>query len=134
MSIDKKDGRPYLSEDQAYELLRDALDEYGRALEHMPALWDDVKRKFADETSAQRLAHHEIACRYADDDRFTWDDRQEGKRRRRAPAKAKVRLRELERFFRHRYGVPCPTTTAAATTCWSPRITSPRLTGRLTGT
>jgi hypothetical protein len=37
VSIDKKDRRPYLSEDQAYELLRDALDEYGRALEHMPA-------------------------------------------------------------------------------------------------
>jgi hypothetical protein len=37
VSIDKKNRRPYLSEDQAYELLRDALDEYDRALEHMPA-------------------------------------------------------------------------------------------------
>ncbi|MGJ4951682.1 argonaute/piwi family protein [Bradyrhizobium sp. HKCCYLS20291] len=37
VSIDKKDRRPYLSEDQAYDLLRDALDEYGRALGHMPA-------------------------------------------------------------------------------------------------
>lgn len=37
VSIDKKDRRPYLTEDQAYELLRDALDEYDRALQHMPA-------------------------------------------------------------------------------------------------
>lgn len=37
VSIDKKNRQPYLSEDQAYELLRDALDEYDRALEHMPA-------------------------------------------------------------------------------------------------
>jgi hypothetical protein len=37
VSIDKKNRHPYLNEDQAYELLRDALDEYGRALEHMPA-------------------------------------------------------------------------------------------------
>lgn len=37
VSIDKKNRHPYLSEHQAYELLRDALDEYGRALEHMPA-------------------------------------------------------------------------------------------------
>ena len=37
VSIDKTNRRPYLSEDQAYELLRDALDEYDRALEHMPA-------------------------------------------------------------------------------------------------
>lgn len=37
VSIDKKNRHPYLSEDQAYELLRDALDEYDRALEHMPA-------------------------------------------------------------------------------------------------
>jgi hypothetical protein len=35
--IDKQNRHPYLSEDQAYELLRDALDEYDRALEHMPA-------------------------------------------------------------------------------------------------
>jgi len=37
VSIDKKNRRPYLSEEQAYELLRDALDEYDRALQHMPA-------------------------------------------------------------------------------------------------
>lgn len=37
VSIDKKNRHPYLSEDQAYQLLRDALDEYDRALEHMPA-------------------------------------------------------------------------------------------------
>lgn len=37
VSIDKKNRHPYLSEEQAYELLRDALDEYDRALEHMPA-------------------------------------------------------------------------------------------------
>tara|TARA_R100000789_G_scaffold7097_3_gene11454 strand:+ start:16189 stop:17592 length:1404 start_codon:yes stop_codon:yes gene_type:complete len=37
VSIDKRDRRPYLSEVQAYELLRDALDEYDRALQHMPA-------------------------------------------------------------------------------------------------
>jgi argonaute-like protein implicated in RNA metabolism and viral defense len=37
VSTDKKDRRPYLSEDQAYELLRDALEEYDRALAHMPA-------------------------------------------------------------------------------------------------
>jgi hypothetical protein len=37
VSIDKKNRRPYLSETQAYELLRDALDEYDRALQHMPA-------------------------------------------------------------------------------------------------
>jgi hypothetical protein len=37
VSIDKKNRHPYLNEDQAYELLRDALDEYDRALEHMPA-------------------------------------------------------------------------------------------------
>ncbi|MBA4794450.1 MAG: hypothetical protein H2041_12360 [Phenylobacterium sp.] len=37
VSIDKRNRHPYLSEDQAYELLRDALDEYDRALEHMPA-------------------------------------------------------------------------------------------------
>ncbi len=37
VSIDKKNRHPYLSEDQAYELLRDALNEYDRALEHMPA-------------------------------------------------------------------------------------------------
>lgn len=37
VSIDKKNRHPYLNGDQAYELLRDALDEYDRALEHMPA-------------------------------------------------------------------------------------------------
>lgn len=37
VSIDKKNRHPYLNEEQAYELLRDALDEYDRALEHMPA-------------------------------------------------------------------------------------------------
>jgi hypothetical protein len=37
VSIDKKNRRPYLNEDQAYELLRNALDEYDRALQHMPA-------------------------------------------------------------------------------------------------
>jgi len=37
VSLDKKDRRPFLSEDQAYQLLSDALDEYDRALEHMPA-------------------------------------------------------------------------------------------------
>ena len=37
VSIDKKDRRPYLNEDQAYDLLSGALDEYDRALEHMPA-------------------------------------------------------------------------------------------------
>ena len=37
VSIDKKNRHPYLSEDQAHELLRDALDEYDRALAHMPA-------------------------------------------------------------------------------------------------
>lgn len=37
VSIDKKNRHPYLDEEQAYELLRDALDEYDRALEHMPA-------------------------------------------------------------------------------------------------
>ncbi|CAO3425621.1 argonaute/piwi family protein [Azospirillum doebereinerae] len=37
VSIDKRNRHPYLSENQAYELLRDALDEYDRALEHMPA-------------------------------------------------------------------------------------------------
>jgi hypothetical protein len=37
VSIDKKNRHPYLSEGQAYELLRDALEEYHRALEHMPA-------------------------------------------------------------------------------------------------
>lgn len=37
VSIDKKNRHAYLNEDQAYELLRDALDEYDRALEHMPA-------------------------------------------------------------------------------------------------
>lgn len=37
VSIDKKNRHPYLSEDQAYELLREALEEYDRALEHMPA-------------------------------------------------------------------------------------------------
>jgi hypothetical protein len=37
VAIDKKNRHPYMSEDQAYELLGDALDEYDRALEHMPA-------------------------------------------------------------------------------------------------
>jgi len=37
VSIDKKNRHPYLNEDQAYDLLRNALDEYDRALEHMPA-------------------------------------------------------------------------------------------------
>ncbi|RVU04665.1 hypothetical protein EOE18_10930 [Novosphingobium umbonatum] len=37
VSIDKRNRHPYLSEDQAYELLRNALEEYDRALEHMPA-------------------------------------------------------------------------------------------------
>lgn len=37
VSIDKKNRHPYLNEDQAYELLREALNEYDRALEHMPA-------------------------------------------------------------------------------------------------
>lgn len=37
VSIDKRNRHPYLNEKQAYELLRDALDEYDRALEHMPA-------------------------------------------------------------------------------------------------
>lgn len=37
VSIDKKNRHPYLTEEQAYELLRDALDEYDRALEHLPA-------------------------------------------------------------------------------------------------
>lgn len=37
VSIDKSDRRPYLNEDQAYDLLSEALEEYDRALEHMPA-------------------------------------------------------------------------------------------------
>lgn len=37
VSIDKKNRHPYLTEDQAYTLLRDALDEYDRALQQMPA-------------------------------------------------------------------------------------------------
>jgi len=37
VSIDKKNRHPFLNEEQAYELLRDALDEYDKALEHMPA-------------------------------------------------------------------------------------------------
>lgn len=37
VSIDKKNRHPYLTEDQAYTLLRGALEEYDRALEHMPA-------------------------------------------------------------------------------------------------
>lgn len=37
VSIDKKNRHPFLNETQAYELLSAALDEYGRALEHMPA-------------------------------------------------------------------------------------------------
>lgn len=37
VSIDKKNRRPYLNADQAYALLWDALEEYDRALEHMPA-------------------------------------------------------------------------------------------------
>ena len=37
VSIDKKNRHPFLNETQAYELLRAALDEYDRALEHMPA-------------------------------------------------------------------------------------------------
>lgn len=37
VSIDKKNRHPYLNADQAYALLRDALEEYDRALEHMPA-------------------------------------------------------------------------------------------------
>lgn len=68
------------------------------------ALWDDVKRKFAGETSAKLLEHHKIALNHASDDRFAWDDRQEGRRRRRVSPRSAVRLRELERFFRYRYG------------------------------
>lgn len=37
VSIDKKNRHPYLNADQAYALLSDALEEYDRALEHMPA-------------------------------------------------------------------------------------------------
>lgn len=37
VSIDKKNRHPYLTEEQAYTLLRDALDEYDRALQQMPA-------------------------------------------------------------------------------------------------
>lgn len=37
VSIDKSDRRPFLSEDQAYDLLTGALEEYDRALEQMPA-------------------------------------------------------------------------------------------------
>ena len=37
VSIDKKDRRPYLNEEQAYDLLSNALDEYDRALEQMPS-------------------------------------------------------------------------------------------------
>ena len=37
VSIDKRNRHPYLTEDQAYQLLSDALDEYDRALAHMPA-------------------------------------------------------------------------------------------------
>jgi argonaute-like protein implicated in RNA metabolism and viral defense len=37
VSIDKNDRRPYLDEQQAYNLLSEALEEYDRALEHMPA-------------------------------------------------------------------------------------------------
>jgi argonaute-like protein implicated in RNA metabolism and viral defense len=35
--IDKKDRRPYMNEEQAYELLRGALFEYDKALMQMPA-------------------------------------------------------------------------------------------------
>jgi hypothetical protein len=35
--IDKNDKRPYMSEQQAYDLLSSALSEYGKALMHMPA-------------------------------------------------------------------------------------------------
>lgn len=37
VSVDKKDRRPFLTEEQAYDLLNDALTEYDKALEHMPA-------------------------------------------------------------------------------------------------
>lgn len=37
VSLDKKDRRPYMDENQAYELLKNALDEYEKALEQMPA-------------------------------------------------------------------------------------------------
>lgn len=37
VSIDKDDRRPFLTEDQAYDLLTEALEEYDRALEQMPA-------------------------------------------------------------------------------------------------
>ena len=37
VSIDKQNRHPYLDEDQAFNLLVDALDEYDRALEQMPA-------------------------------------------------------------------------------------------------
>lgn len=36
-SIDKDDRRPYMTKDQAYELLTNALDEYDHALMQMPA-------------------------------------------------------------------------------------------------
>jgi hypothetical protein len=35
VGVDRQEEQPYLNEDQAYELLRDALDD--RALEHVPA-------------------------------------------------------------------------------------------------
>ncbi|MDO6966113.1 argonaute/piwi family protein [Rhizobium alvei] len=37
VSIDKKNRHPYLDAEQAYRLLTDALEEYDRALAHMPA-------------------------------------------------------------------------------------------------
>ena len=37
VAMDKNDRRPYMSEEQAYELLSNALSEYDKALMHMPA-------------------------------------------------------------------------------------------------
>lgn len=37
VSIDKKDRRPFMTEEQAYDLLNNALEEYGKAIMQMPA-------------------------------------------------------------------------------------------------
>jgi hypothetical protein len=71
VSIDKRNRHPYLSEDQAYELLRNALEEYDRALEHMPARivihkssrFRDGERKDSCARSKKRASGRRISLR-----------------------------------------------------------------------
>jgi len=57
--------------------------------------------RFSDETPEQQAQHTDIAHQYA------WQAEQRRKRDQRRPITA-IRLRELERLFRHRYGMTLP--------------------------